>query len=167
VFCFEFEKLVNLSVLEGHLALNSDLSQRVTVVRRALWSRSGERLIYVPEGPGTSIAQHGKGESVDTLTIDDMVLTSNISRVGGIKLDIEGAELPTLHGAVETLRDHRPKLAISLYHGPTDLFTIPLFLKRLDLNYRFYLKHFTIHNEETVLFAIADESGADGGSAPT
>jgi len=30
---------------------------------------------------------------------------------------------------------------------------IPRFLDGLDLGYRYYLRHFTIHTEETVLFA--------------
>jgi hypothetical protein len=35
-------------------------------------------------------------------------------------------------------------------------YTIPRFLDRLDLGYRFYLRRFTIHAEETVLFAVAN-----------
>ena len=35
--------------------------------------------------------------------------------------------------------------------------TIPQFLASLDLGYKFYLDHFTIHNEETILFAVAED----------
>jgi len=70
-------------------------------------------------------------------------------------MDIEGAELDALRGAEQTLRAFKPRLAISLYHNKTDLTEIPEYLNALDLGYEFYLDHFTIHNEETVLFARA------------
>jgi len=40
-----------------------------------------------------------------------------------------------------------------VYHDFKDFWEIPQFLDRLVLGYRFYLQHFTIHGEETVLFA--------------
>jgi hypothetical protein len=51
------------------------------------------------------------------------------------------------------LRQFKPKLAITVYHDFKDFWMIPQFLDELGLNYRFYLRHFTIHAEETVLFA--------------
>ena len=76
-----------------------------------------------------------------------------MDRVDFIKLDIEGAELRTLKGAEHTLNRFRPSLAISLYHSLDDFVAIPAFLRNLNLNYGFYLDHFTTHREETVLFA--------------
>ena len=69
-------------------------------------------------------------------------------------MDIEGAELKALHGAESTLRKFRPKLAISVYHQLVDIVEIPRYLARLGLEYKFYLGHYTIHLEETVLYAI-------------
>jgi hypothetical protein len=40
-----------------------------------------------------------------------------------------------------------------LYHKENDLTEIPGYLNALGLGYKFFLDHFTIHNEETVLFA--------------
>jgi len=45
-----------------------------------------------------------------------------------------------------------PKLAITAYHDFNDFWMIPQYLESLGLGYRFYLRHFTIHAEETVLF---------------
>jgi hypothetical protein len=70
-------------------------------------------------------------------------------------MDIEGAELEALKGAKKTLLLFKPKLAISVYHNLHDLWTIPQWIESLDLGYQFYLRHFTIHSEETVLFAKA------------
>ena len=46
---------------------------------------------------------------------------------------------------------------MSVYHNLSDFWTIPRYIESLDLGYKFYLRHFTIHAEETVLFAVADE----------
>ena len=74
-----------------------------------------------------------------------------------IKLDIEAAEMSALRGAERTLRRFRPRLAISVYHKEEDLIDIPQFIAALDLGYRLYLDHFTIHAEETILFAETQE----------
>jgi hypothetical protein len=71
-------------------------------------------------------------------------------------MDVEGFELKALKGASSTIAKFRPKLAISLYHKPEDFFEIPIYLKSYYPFYRLYLDHYTIHAEETVLYAIAD-----------
>ena len=72
-----------------------------------------------------------------------------------IKMDIEGAERVALAGATQTLRRFRPRLAISVYHRVDDIWAVPIWLGGLGLGYRFYLDHYTIHHEETVLYAVA------------
>jgi hypothetical protein len=78
-----------------------------------------------------------------------------------IKMDIEGAELETLKGAEQTIRRFRPKLAICLYHRPEDFVTIPRFLDRVLPQYQFAIGHFTIHAEETVLYAWTKDHRSD------
>ena len=77
-----------------------------------------------------------------------------VERVDFLKLDIEGSELGALEGAKETLREFRPKLAISVYHKFSDFFEIPAFIDSLGLHYDLYLDHYTIHSEETILYGI-------------
>jgi FkbM family methyltransferase len=84
--------------------------------------------------------------------IDTLVETGAISKIDFVKLDVEGAELSTLKGAAVSIRRFRPKIAVSIYHKPNDIFEIPLFIKQTFLNYKMYLGHYTIHNEETVLY---------------
>ena len=57
-----------------------------------------------------------------------------------IKIDVEGAERPTLIGTKQTLATHRPDLLISLYHRSEDLFDLPLLLNELCPDYRMYLR---------------------------
>ena len=74
-----------------------------------------------------------------------------------IKREIEGAEMEALKGAGSVLSQFQPRLAITVYHDFKDFWTIPQYLDSLGLAYPFYLRHFTIHAEETVLlFARAE-----------
>lgn len=70
-----------------------------------------------------------------------------------IKMDIEGAELEALEGAKNTIVKSKPKLAICLYHKPDDLWKIPLYLKKLVPEYKFYIRHHSKVRWETVLYA--------------
>jgi hypothetical protein len=70
-----------------------------------------------------------------------------------IKMDIEGGELSALLGAAQTIKRFHPTLAISGYHKVEDMIMLPALIRGLDPGYRLYLEHYTIHQEETVIFA--------------
>jgi FkbM family methyltransferase len=151
----------NVEIFKKNLSLNPDLSRRIHLHPNAVWSRSGEKLEVTECGPGTSVAPgtstesqttNPKGSSVETKCIDDLV-KPDFDRVDFIKMDIEGSELEALHGAEAVLKKFKPKLAITVYHNFEDYWTIPQYIESLGLGYRFYLRHFTMHAEETVLFA--------------
>lgn len=92
-------------------------------------------------------------EKIDVLAIDQFTENDRL-KVGLIKMDIEGAELEALKGAVNTIRKDRPKLLICLYHKPTDLYEIPLFLEEQfpEHKYSYYLGHHDNSLYETVLY---------------
>jgi hypothetical protein len=109
--------------------------------------------VFRDNGPGSRPAADSRGVEVETQTIDDLVAANSLDRVDFIKMDIEAAEPDALMGAEQTLRKHRPQLAISIYHDARHFACIPNWLADLNLGYRFFIDHFTIHSEETVLFA--------------
>ena len=155
VHCFEFSP-DNLPTLEKNLALNPTLRESIRLEKNALWSISGQSLSFNPAGPGTRVGDAGGSFAVQTLNIDELTAREKFPRVDFIKMDIEGAELDALKGAEKTIRAFRPRLAITLYHRLQDFATIPAYLRDLDLGYRFFLDHFSINQEETVLFAMVD-----------
>jgi hypothetical protein len=60
-----------------------------------------------------------------------------------------------LQSAEQTIRANRPILGISIYHKRLDLIDIPIYLKKLVPEYRFY---FRVHKKlaiDTVLYAVA------------
>jgi len=153
VFAFEFEP-ENQEIIKKNLALNPNMSGRISIIPYAVWDVSGEKIGYASHGPATSLLkEQNLSQTAATMAIDDFISQEGIDRVDFVKMDIEGAELKALQGAEKTLRRFKPRLAISLYHQEQDFIAIPKYLDGLRLGYEFYLDHFTMHKEETVLFA--------------
>lgn len=75
-------------------------------------------------------------------------------RVTYISMDIEGAEHNAILGAEQTIKKWKPKMAISIYHRREDLFDLLLLLKSFVNQYKFYMRHYTDNQTETVLYAI-------------
>lgn len=75
-----------------------------------------------------------------------------------IKMDIEGAELAALGGAQKTILRDKPRLAISVYHRPSDIWAIPRKLLSIHPDYKIYLRHYTESVYETVMFFIPPET---------
>jgi FkbM family methyltransferase len=156
IYSFEFLP-GNLSIFYENLKLNPDLARRIKLIEKPLWDNSGDILYIEENGPGTRVGRDtsdSEAKKIQTVSIDDLVNSEKLSRLDFIKMDIEGAELNALIGAENSIRRFKPKLAISIYHKPEDFWTIPQYIAGLGLGYRFALRHFTIHSEETVLFAF-------------
>jgi len=69
-----------------------------------------------------------------------------------IKADIEGMELAMLHGAKETIRLYKPKMALSIYHNPAHLFEIAEYVNCLVPEYRMAVRHHSPVFAESVLY---------------
>jgi FkbM family methyltransferase len=152
VFCFECMPS-NIEIIEENLRMNPDLATKIKVIRKALWNKSQEMLAFQDSGPGSRPGSGVSAVDVETQTLDDFVSANSVERVDFIKMDIEGSEPNALIGAEQTIRSHRPQLALSIYHQQNHFALIPEWIASLGLGYRLYLDHFTIHAEETVLFA--------------
>jgi len=72
-----------------------------------------------------------------------------------IKLDIEGAEMAALKGAERTIDSFKPKLAICIYHKFNDLWEIPDYLMKKYPFYNYFIRHHSMADASTVLYAVA------------
>jgi FkbM family methyltransferase len=156
---FAFEPLpVHANIVKYNIDQNA-LTDQITIVAAGLGDASNHVNAVGDEfkaaaSPGFSIL--GKEMQVPILSIDNFVESQGVEKIDFIKMDIEGFELKALKGAALIIEKHKPKLAISLYHKIEDYFEIPLYLKTRFPFYRLYLDHYTIFDQETVLYAIAD-----------
>jgi len=153
VYAFEIDPS-NLEIAAHNLALNPQISSRISLCEEALGDIEAKRYLH-GSGPGAQVLDRPGGQPVSMTTLDSFVDRAGIKQVDFIKMDIEGAEFGALQGAASTLARFKPRLAISLYHRADDLLRIPLWLSGLDLGYEFFLEHYTIHYEETILYARA------------
>jgi FkbM family methyltransferase len=71
-----------------------------------------------------------------------------------IKLDIEGFELEALEGGIRFLQEHRPKLAICLYHRQNDFWAIPQFILENLWGYRLFMRRHKEYLDDFVLYAL-------------
>lgn len=123
----------------------------VTPCFNAAWN-TNEQLLMCENRASSCI---GEGSvPVQAVRIDDFVKERAIERVDFIKMDIEGAEQEALEGCVETIGKHRPKLALSAYHKPEDLYRLMEIVRDMQPDYRFYLRHYTPGFCDTVLYAV-------------
>ena len=91
--------------------------------------------------------------TVSTITLDEF-LTDQKRKVSFIKMDIEGEERNALIGAKRTIKENKPKLAISVYHKYDDIFEIPRLIMEFRNDYKFYLRHYSMVEWDTVLYAV-------------
>ena len=106
----------------------ANLANHVEAVPMALWSEDGH-LSFSGCKTDACVDADG-GERVRATTIDSFCSARRASPTL-IKMDLEGAEREALHGAAATIASHRPRLALSVYHRPEDLWEIPLLANRL------------------------------------
>ena len=70
-----------------------------------------------------------------------------------LKGDTAVAAAEALRGAANTIRRFKPRLAISAYHRSDDLLVLPAMIKEIEPSYELILDHYTIHSEESVIYA--------------
>lgn len=144
----------------SYIAQLSEYPQ-VQVRPLGLWNERKELLIDPCPAASQLVAAGGATDSgnllkVDVVDIDSFVAEQGIDKVDLIKMDIEGAEMEALEGAARVIAEHKPQLAICLYHKKEHLIDIPLYLKKLNPGYRFRLGHYNADHTETVLYALVD-----------
>ncbi len=103
---------------------------------------------------GSSVSATGDVH-VQCVTLDDTIphFAPNL-----IKLDIEGSEESALRGAERLIRSHRPGIAVSVYHLPTDIWRIPLYLSEiLGADTKFFLRRHSRTIADTVLYVFPQQ----------
>lgn len=126
--------------------------QNIELINKGVYSKNTtlyfretdfDQSCYVSEEPISDI-------EIEVVKMDSVIK----GRISFIKMDIEGSELEALKGAHKIIEKYKPTLAISIYHKDSDIFEIPLYIKNLNLGYKFYVGHHATTLYETVIYAI-------------
>lgn len=138
------------NVLE--LKENVHYLSNVEVINKGSWKEE-TILEFEDDGSASQIVEKGRIQ-VSVTTIDKTVKGEKVTF---IKMDVEGSELESLEGAVETIRRNFPKLAICCYHKKDDIVNLYHYISNFNnekMEYHFYLRHHSNSAYETVLYAI-------------
>jgi FkbM family methyltransferase len=131
-------------------------SGSISLVNAALGESDGSIRAVSASGRLTSFAAvqnpDTDGTNIDVVSLDRFLKGE---RITFLKADVEGMEMALLKGAQSTIRRHRPKISICVYHYPTDIPDIANYLAALVPEYKFALRHHSPQLMETVLYCWA------------
>jgi len=128
------------------------LIKNATVYPYALWDNKAKLEFDNTRSSSAHISSQSESTmKIKAVKLDDIL---NGEKATFIKMDVEGAELNALKGAELTIREYRPKLAISIYHKPEDIWEIPGYILSLYSDYRLFIRHYSLIFSETILYAI-------------
>ncbi len=144
------------AIMRESFAMNPALAPRITIFECGLSNMDREGSSTETANGAINPGANIFGGEMTLRTLDSLVGEGAIPRIDFIKMDVEGSELDALAGADAACAGGARSSPLSLYHRPEDFLCIPLWLDSLQLGYRFFLDHYSIHVEETVLYAKAD-----------
>lgn len=121
-----------------------------------VWSGQNELHFSVAPPETGSSCISTTGEVIIRVDSLDHLLAKE--KITFIKMDVEGSELEALQGAKNIIQTYHPKLAICIYHKPEDIYEIPGLLLSYYDDYVFYIRHYGVRDDETVLYAIDKHS---------
>ena len=131
----------------------------ITLVDKGLFSCRGHMYISA-QGPSGVLQPIACGDSSPCVVIDvdSFVEEYSLPRVDLIKMDIEGAEMDALRGAVKSIQRWKPKLHICAYHHIHDVIDIPVFIKQIVPSYSFYFTAHAPYLNEYTYYACSEDS---------
>lgn len=133
-------------------ALPSRTRDRIRVEQKAVGAAAGSLRFEGDGTPRSRISETG------ALTVECVQLDVALRDLAPtfIKMDIEGAEQDALLGAAETIRAHRPVLAICIYHLQAHLYRLPTLIGELCADYSLFVRR-QGRAGDLVCFAIPNE----------
>lgn len=130
-----------------------ELNGKTLLYTSVLGARPGKVRFDAVGQMASSVSDNGAIE-VECITLDDVLRTEAPTF---IKMDIEGSEIPALEGGRRTITQHRPVLAVSIYHRPEDIWRIPLLMRELEPDSSLDLRMYWMDGFDTVCYAIPPE----------
>jgi len=99
-----------------------------------------ESVEFISSGNRNSSKDGTNSYKSKTVSVEARRLDSIISHADFIKYDVEGAEYEALIGSERIIKSTSPDLLVSMYHKSEDMYTLPITVKKLNPNYRLFLR---------------------------
>lgn len=150
IYAFEPE-LEKCNIMKNEFSKMTNL----TIIQKGLWNK--ETTLKFCAAKQSSVSSFVFQTSDVTIEVD---VTSMDKCLEGkepptfIKMDIEGSEYEALEGAKNILKTYKPKLAISAYHKPDDIYKLTRLIHEINPEYKMYLRQPLNIVTETLLYAI-------------
>jgi FkbM family methyltransferase len=116
----------------------SDHNIKNVVLGQYAWWSADTTLSFKSDGGSSLINLENGDVIINTLRIDSVIPEDE--NVTYIKMDIEGAELEALKGAINTIKRCKPMLAIAIYHKAFDYLDLIEFCISLNPEYKVYIR---------------------------
>jgi FkbM family methyltransferase len=108
-----------------------------SVVQAGCSDKTGTLNLITTDGPQGSKTVLDGGTPIKVYALDDYCKDVKVTLIA---MDVEGFELNVLKGAAGVISALKPKLAVSVYHKPEDIYEIPLFIKALNPDYKLAIR---------------------------
>ncbi len=112
VFCFE-PQCSPYAQLRFNIEIN--VLRNIRTVYRGISDENGEAQLFLPKESNDGMGSLRRGhsfktdaETIQLVRLDDWVRERGVTRIDGIKMDIEGAEMQALRGMPQVLINQRP-----------------------------------------------------------
>ena len=129
-----------------------DCKEKITPLKCGVGQKDETVYIINPGSTTTAITTTQTDFKIEVKTI-----ASTINHIPTlIKMDVEGYEICALLGAMNLIKTHKPKLALSIYHKFDDLWNIPALIKMWVPEYKISIRQYAFDRTETVLYASID-----------
>ncbi len=152
----KYNRIIGFDIDKNNLMVaykNLDSIPRIDIVEKGLWNQTEKRTAELGIMAGSNVKENAEDE-VELISLDEFFKDiPQKDYPSFIKLDIEGSEQQALIGAEKIIKECAPKLAICVYHKPEDIYVVPDLLKKMNTNYKFFLKHYSPYIWDTVLYA--------------
>lgn len=154
-YCFEMDKNIFKVLKENVDSFKRKYNVQIDTYNLGISSGSYEAL-YDSKGYGASSIKEKGDDFVQVVSLDDFIKQNKINKIDLLKMDIEGEEENALKGALKTIVEDKPILEISIYHNFSQYINIPLMIKKINANYKLYLRHHKTTLDDTVLYAVIE-----------
>ncbi|MFC5476716.1 FkbM family methyltransferase [Massilia suwonensis] len=131
-------------------SLPPSVRDRIGIRNKGVWSHGGRIGFNETSTPGSSFHP----EAVNTVEVVSLDEDIQLESAAFIKLDVEGAEMASLHGARNIIQRGEAIFSIAVYHEPDDLWKIPQLIEQYNEHYRFGLRSHGYDGADLMLYAF-------------